>query len=161
MAEHSCRAAVLFCMDFRLHKILDDFLAQEGLDEDRVDVIRIAGSAKHLARPAVARDRGSLFEYINGGAELYLSYGFERLISAFYQLGDDEEKSIVLDIYDMGTPLQAYGVFGANRREEADRAPGGVEGFDWVWLILALLADIASWGVSSERRRLPGYDYNY
>jgi hypothetical protein len=40
-------------------------------------------------------------------------------------------------------------------------APGGVAGFDWVWLILALLADIASWGIGSERRRLPGYDYNY
>ena len=34
-------------------------------------------------------------------------------------------------------------------------------GFDWVWLILALIADIASWGIGSERRRLPGYDYDY
>ena len=26
-------------------------------------------------------------------------------------------------------------------------APGGVEGFDWVWLVLAVLADIASYGI--------------
>jgi hypothetical protein len=40
-------------------------------------------------------------------------------------------------------------------------ARGGVEGFDWVWLGLAVFADIASYAMGSERRRLPGYDYNY
>ncbi|MFC2077071.1 DUF6599 family protein [candidate division KSB1 bacterium] len=82
-----------------------------------------------LAEDPSTYDRGSLFEYINGGAELYLSYRFERLISAFYVLDGDEEKSIVLDIYDMATPLQAFGVFGANKRTEADRVPFGAEGY--------------------------------
>jgi len=33
--------------------------------------------------------------------------------------------------------------------------PGGVTGFDWVWMILAILTDIASWsgGAVSGRRR--------
>ena len=36
-----------------------------------------------------------------------------------------------------------------------------VAGFDWVLLGLAVFADIASYVSMSERRRMPGYDYNY
>ena len=38
-------------------------------------------------------------------------------------------------------------------------APGGVTGFDWVWLILAILADVAmySGGGYGNRGRMPGY----
>ncbi len=36
--------------------------------------------------------------------------------------------------------------------------PGGIIGFDWVWLGLALLADIASYsgGAYGNRNRIPG-----
>jgi hypothetical protein len=36
-------------------------------------------------------------------------------------------------------------------------APGGIEGFDWVWLGLALFADIASYGGGAGRKRIPQY----
>ncbi len=37
-------------------------------------------------------------------------------------------------------------------------APGGITGFDWVWLGLALFADIASWsGSAYKRKAVPGY----
>jgi len=37
-------------------------------------------------------------------------------------------------------------------------APGGIVGFDWVWLGLALAADIASYGASyNKRSSVPGY----
>ena len=38
-------------------------------------------------------------------------------------------------------------------------APGGVVGFDWVWIVLALFADIASYtgGAYGNRDRMPGY----
>jgi len=71
MTEHSCRAAVLFCMDFRFHEILGDFLVEEGLDRDRADVIRLAGAAKNLARPADARDRESLYEMLQVSYDLH------------------------------------------------------------------------------------------
>jgi hypothetical protein len=37
--------------------------------------------------------------------------------------------------------------------------PGGIVGFDWVWLGLALVFDIASYtgGAYGNRRRMPGY----
>lgn len=37
--------------------------------------------------------------------------------------------------------------------------PGGIVGFDWVILILGILADVASWGggVWGNRKSVPGY----
>ena len=36
---------------------------------------------------------------------------------------------------------------------------GGIHGFDWVWMGLAIAADIFSWfgGAFGNRRRMPGY----
>jgi hypothetical protein len=38
-------------------------------------------------------------------------------------------------------------------------SPGGVTGFDWLWLALSLFADLASYGggVYGNRKRIPGY----
>ena len=38
-------------------------------------------------------------------------------------------------------------------------APNGVVGFDWVWLVLAVVVDIASYGGGGygNRDRIPGY----
>jgi hypothetical protein len=36
-------------------------------------------------------------------------------------------------------------------------SPGGIEGFDWVWLGLALFGDIASYGGGVGRKRIPQY----
>ena len=38
-------------------------------------------------------------------------------------------------------------------------APGGVAGFDWVWIALAVVADVAMWGGGAygNRDRIPGY----
>lgn len=36
-------------------------------------------------------------------------------------------------------------------------APGGVEGWDWLWLGLALAADIASYAGGAGRKRIPNY----
>jgi hypothetical protein len=38
---------------------------------------------------------------------------------------------------------------------------GGVTGFDWVWLGLGLLADIAWWSGAAARKRVPGYTGQY
>lgn len=40
-------------------------------------------------------------------------------------------------------------------------SPGGITGFDWVWLGLGLLADIAWWSGAAARKRVPGYTGQY
>jgi len=61
----------------------------------------------------VVYDRESLYDYIDGGAELYLSYGFHHLASCKYVQLD--EPDIVVDLFDMGTSQNAFGVFSQSR----------------------------------------------
>jgi len=58
-------------------------------------------------------NRKTLFDYINGGAELYLAYRFRK--AYVYRYTKPEGPDIVLDVYDMGTPKDAFGVFTAER----------------------------------------------
>jgi hypothetical protein len=39
--------------------------------------------------------------------------------------------------------------------------PGGIVGFDWIWMGLGLLADIAWYAGGGFRRRAPGYSGTY
>lgn len=49
-----------------------------------------------------------LFIYINGGAEIYQEYGFQRVRVQEYALGD---RSITREIYEMDDAASAYGLF--------------------------------------------------
>jgi hypothetical protein len=66
-------------------------------------------------------DDSTLYEYINGGAELYLSYGFEKLLNLRYEQSDQPE--IIVDIFHMGKSQQAFGVF-SHSREVIDSTYG-------------------------------------
>jgi len=55
--------------------------------------------------------RENLFDYINGECELYFAYGFVKLVTAEYRFQGDEERAVVIDLYDMGAPLNAFGVY--------------------------------------------------
>jgi hypothetical protein len=63
----------------------------------------------------------TLFKYINGGAELYISYNFKQVSAQKY----DREgyPQINLDIFDMGNSYSAFGVF-SHSRESVDRVIG-------------------------------------
>ena len=58
-------------------------------------------------------NRDTLFQYINGGAELYLAYSFREVTGRTY--AKSGQSLIVLDIYDMETTGDAFGVFSAER----------------------------------------------
>ncbi len=64
----------------------------------------------------------TLFEHIDGQAELYFKYGFQKSVFAIYQNRKNQEDQIELDIYDMGNALQAFGIFSRFRNEDR---PGG------------------------------------
>jgi hypothetical protein len=50
-----------------------------------------------------------LFFYINGGAEIYHEYGFERVIVQDY--ASKSGKSASLEVYQMSTPQSAFGMY--------------------------------------------------
>lgn len=61
-------------------------------------------------------DKRSIFDYIDGAGELYISYNFKLLMSARY-----EKKGaplIIVDLFDMGTSKDAFGVFTFERGED-------------------------------------------
>src|SRR4030066_1677191 len=67
-------------------------------------------------------NKKTLFEHINGQAELYLKYGFRQSVFAIYQYKEKAQNQIEVDIYDMGNVVQAFGVFSRFRNEDR---PGG------------------------------------
>ena len=67
--------------------------------------------------PQVYTER-TLFEHINGQAELFLKYGFLQSAFGIYQEEGKAENQIEVDIYDMGNVLQAFGVFSRFRGED-------------------------------------------
>ena len=63
----------------------------------------------------------TLFEYINGAAESYLSYDFRELVVADLQK-KGTEATLTAEIYDMADPVNAFGIFGAERYPEKPRS---------------------------------------
>ena len=68
----------------------------------------------------------SLWEYINGGAELYYMYDFISVATADYKHGETE---IVVDIYRFKNSDRAFGIYSMFRSSDVDLIRLGVEGF--------------------------------
>ena len=60
----------------------------------------------------------TLFKHINGQAELFFKYGFQKSVFGIYQDKKDRANQIELDIYDMGGVLHGFGIFSRFRNEE-------------------------------------------
>ena len=69
------------------------------------------------AGPSAVYTPETLSNYIDGGAELYISYGFLSSLATRYEDGTGRE--IAVDIFDMGSSVDAYGVFAHSRESVA------------------------------------------
>jgi hypothetical protein len=70
----------------------------------------------------------NLFEYIDGGAEAYLSYDFKELVVGQYA-ADASKAAVTVEIYDMGTALNAFGIYGAERFPDSRFLDVGSQGY--------------------------------
>jgi hypothetical protein len=61
-------------------------------------------------------DRRTLYDYLDGGAEVYLAFDFKQVFVRKYSGPGQNE--IALDIYDMGSSAEAFGVFSCDRQDE-------------------------------------------
>lgn len=61
-------------------------------------------------------DRGTLYDYMDGGAEVYLAFDFHRVTVRKYRREDGQE--LTLDIYEMGSAPEAFGIFSCDREDE-------------------------------------------
>lgn len=99
-------------------------------DEAPSDLNRLlpALNGWHSSEEARVFRPDNLFEYINGGAEAYLSYDFKELIVGQYA-ADASKASVTIEIYDMGTPLNAFGIYSVERFAESRFLEVGSQGY--------------------------------
>ncbi|MBZ5581769.1 MAG: hypothetical protein LAQ30_06100 [Acidobacteriia bacterium] len=67
-----------------------------------------------------------LYRYLDGGAEAYRKRGFVALIHREYKAGDID---LTADIYDMGAPARAFGIYLAERSPDSGALRIGREGY--------------------------------
>ena len=82
-----------------------------------------------LEDKVVLYDKDTLFDYINGEAELYLPYGFEVLATARYVQKENPDMAIAADVYRMASLLDAFGIYSNYRKPDAVTSQIGAEGF--------------------------------
>jgi hypothetical protein len=82
------------------------------------------GGWKKAAPPDLYNPK-DLSNYIDGGAELFLSYNFQNALSLKYV--DPAGNEINVDIFDMGSAFDAFGVFAHSRETIDDRVGQGCE----------------------------------
>lgn len=99
------------------------------------DSIKSTLPAPGFAPDWVMKDRvtlhnsDTLFDHINGEAELYFPYGFDMLATATYLNKKDPEVWVVVDVYKMGSLLDAFGIYSNYRKADAEGTAIGAEGF--------------------------------
>jgi len=59
----------------------------------------------------------TLFDYIDGAAELYLAYGFQNITVRRFEKSN--QPPITVELYEMASSEDAYGVFSFERQDEA------------------------------------------
>jgi len=69
----------------------------------------------------------TLFEYINGGADLYLTYDFQELKVAEYST--EKRASVTVEVYRHKTPTLAFGIYSQERLPNANFLDIGAQGY--------------------------------
>ena len=69
----------------------------------------------------------TLYECIDGAADLYLSYEFQELSVAEYR--DAQKASVTVEVYRHTTPTQAFGIYSQERLASAKLLDIGAEGY--------------------------------
>ncbi len=72
-------------------------------------------------------DPETLWEYIDGSADMFLGYDFKGMIVQDYVSASD--KGLKVEIYDQGTPLMAYGIYSQFRSPGVKLYDIGAEAF--------------------------------
>jgi len=73
-------------------------------------------------RQAQDYDPKTVYDYMDGAADAYLRFDFQRIYTADYQVG---ERLVVVEVYDMGSSAEAYGIFSTNPRGEGVQVAQG------------------------------------
>jgi hypothetical protein len=86
----------------------------------------VAGHLFNAQSPQEVYVPKTLFEYINGGAEVYIDAGFAACYARRY--GNEKSKlSLEINVYEMGSVLQAFGLFRQLKGDGSIKKQAGAE----------------------------------
>ncbi|MDQ1352269.1 MAG: hypothetical protein QG657_2575 [Acidobacteriota bacterium] len=99
----------------------------------------------------------NLFKYIDGGAELYISYNFKQALAQKYTKGESNE--ITVDVFDMENSYNAFGVFAHSSETPDDAANRTGQGSEYAGGLLTFWKDkfyvsILAYPETEEKKRL-------
>ena len=122
---------LLLCCVFSLHGWAEEELAPRA---KAVEIKALFPAARDLD-PAMTQEEymeygcEDLFDYINGGAEVYLDLEFIKVGACDYCIELEEEIYFTLDVYDMKKPINAYGIFSSEKYGTPPTVAMGVSGY--------------------------------
>lgn len=73
-------------------------------------------------------DKDTLFDRINGESELFFPYGFQKLAYARYENKQNPRVALDIDVYRMGSLIDAFGIYANYRRRDDEDMRIGSEG---------------------------------
>jgi hypothetical protein len=104
------------------------FLTTSGLQAKEIDMAKvfpeISGMTK--GKPEMYNP-DNLYEYINGAAEVFLSYDFRELAALTYE--DPQKHSLTIDIYRHSDDRNGFGIYSQEKPVKGDFLPIGAQGY--------------------------------
>ncbi len=70
--------------------------------------------------------RETLYELIDGAADVYLTFAFDRVTVGYYTQGDT---TVTVEIYTFGSERDAYGIYSLERTPSVEFLPIGIQGY--------------------------------
>ncbi len=102
--------------------------SQSGADDlsrffpDEIETLSRSGQIRTYTRE-------NLYEYVNGHAEYFISSGFVKLSVGEYSMNSKDDPDVVIDIYDMGKSIQAFGILSDESGGNITDVHSGLTGF--------------------------------
>lgn len=104
----------------------------DGMPVEYTPVLRDQVAGWDASGPGESYDTETIFAYIDGHAEVYLAYGMQRCVSRRYRPADGDAE-IVVDLFEMASPADAFGVFSHDRTgEDVAVGQGGIFRHGWL-----------------------------
>jgi hypothetical protein len=124
--EKAARLIGIFIFSLMLSALLQG--AGEGRSADSLESLLPEVKGMGITESPQNYYPETLFEYIDGAAEIYLAYDFRQLIVAQYKKADAPD-SLTVEIYDMGNPKNSFGIYSAERYPDNRFIPVGTQGY--------------------------------
>jgi len=93
-----------------------------GLFPEKVDAFSLSGQVRSYTKE-------NLYEYVDGHAEYFISAGFVKLAVGEYSLTSKDDPDVVIDIYDMGKSIHAFGILSDEAGGNITDIHSGLTGF--------------------------------